>query len=830
MRRVLIVAALLAVSVSVSAQWTLDRTPPAVQLTAPASGAVVSNAVTISATATDNVRVFGVQFYVDGVAVGAEDRTAPYAQVWNTTSATDGVHTIRVRARDWSNNVAIASVAVTVRNSGTAPRCSLAFWPSAPSSATAGQPVSFSVYSWSNCAGTIGYVWTFGDGVGSTLAKPSHTYSAGGTYTWSVTASVAGVTSTKSGTITVQAAPSCSLSLSASVPASAAPGEVVPFSAAATPSNCSGTVTYAWAFGDGATAIGGTTSHAYATAGNYQWSVSSSVSGVTSTKTGTITVQAPACSLLLTPSVPATATPGQAVPFSVTATPSNCAGTVTYAWAFGDGGTAATSAASHAYTTAGAYQWSVTASIAGVTSARTGTVTVSPPGTRTPVVIGSQIAGTFADATGHSAQSHLVYAANAGVWWLFTLTSAADAHGAGNHIVKAYRSSGADLATATWTAAADSPNASIDASVYCMGCFMGDGRALSVAYLNNSPTDVVHAEIAMASDGANGLVAHIRAVVTASTVTWEPWNYHDEPTATWYRPRAGAVGVSTGKFIHTANPILQQEIDANARKSVNADTGSAWVSGFSAVSVIDNSMFHSCNSFAFAPLANNAMLAVYDNGGGAAGCYNCAGGVPEPNLSNLGYKRSNADGSWPGVPVGSQKPGDGSVFSTDATIDQNDWALVAADTQLIGVFRRNAGGTGVDAAAYDAGTNTWASEVAPPAFGAGQSFKSGAGLFAVVTGPSTAILFVVNTDAANSVLYTAYDGTGWSAWATVPGTETGQHTRGFISGYYDAAHKQIGLIWTEGKGPYDVVVTSMDVSSLTGGGSDGPEAGSRPIG
>src|SRR4051812_12591058 len=76
-----------------------------------------------------------------------------------------------------------------------------------------------------------------------------------------------------------------------------------------------------------------------------------------------------------------------------------------------------------------------------------------------PTAVGVQIAGTFADASGHSAQSHLVYAANAGVWWLFTLTSAADSIGGSNHIVKAYRSSTSDLATATWIAAGDSPGA-----------------------------------------------------------------------------------------------------------------------------------------------------------------------------------------------------------------------------------------------------------------------------------------------------------------------------------------------------------------------------------
>src|SRR6186713_287207 len=71
-----------------------------------------------------------------------------------------------------------------------------------------------------------------------------------------------------------------------------------------------------------------------------------------------------------------------------------------------------------------------------------------PPPPSAPTKVGTESAGSFADATGHSAQSHLVYAANAGVWWLFTLTSAADSAGGAGHIVQAYRSSGADLATA----------------------------------------------------------------------------------------------------------------------------------------------------------------------------------------------------------------------------------------------------------------------------------------------------------------------------------------------------------------------------------------------
>src|SRR5262245_8103827 len=324
-----------------------------------------------------------------------------------------------------------------------------------------------------------------------------------------------------------------------------------------------------------------------------------------------------------------------------------------------------------------------------------------------PVTIGNQIAGSFGDATGHSAQSHLVYAVNSRVWWLFTLTSANDSSGGANHVVKAYVSSGPDLTTATWAAAADSPGAAAGSP----NAALRGGRSLGVAYLNNSPTDVIHADISMAFDGQNGRTGHIRAVVTGTTIAWSTWNFFDEPAATWTEPHANVIGVSSGKFIHTGGPILQQEVDANARKSTNADTGNSWVSGFSAPVVIDGTMLNQENGMAFAPLANNVMLAVYDNGQNV-----------EPNQTNLRYKRSNANGVWPSIVVGSQMGGDGNVFATNATINQNDWAVVPVSTTQIFAFRRKAGG-GVDGASYSVTGNSWSAMTpAPPAFGQGQAF------------------------------------------------------------------------------------------------------------
>ena len=54
-----------------------DTIAPSVTLTAPASGALVKGAVTVSASASDNVGVAGVQFLLDGAALGTEATTAP---------------------------------------------------------------------------------------------------------------------------------------------------------------------------------------------------------------------------------------------------------------------------------------------------------------------------------------------------------------------------------------------------------------------------------------------------------------------------------------------------------------------------------------------------------------------------------------------------------------------------------------------------------------------------------------------------------------------------------------------------------------------------------
>jgi hypothetical protein len=94
-----------------------DTTPPTVTMTAPAAGATVTSTTTVSANATDNVGVAGVQFQLDGINLGAEIVIPPYTLSWNTTLVTDGPHALRALARDPAGNTSTsAAVDVTVSN------------------------------------------------------------------------------------------------------------------------------------------------------------------------------------------------------------------------------------------------------------------------------------------------------------------------------------------------------------------------------------------------------------------------------------------------------------------------------------------------------------------------------------------------------------------------------------------------------------------------------------------------------------------------------------------------------------------------------------------
>ena len=95
-----------------------DTTPPVVAMDAPGHGATVAGNVAVTATATDNFGVVGVQFLLNGAPLGIEDTTPPYLITWSSNSVADGgPYTLSALARDADGNQATAaSVNVTVNN------------------------------------------------------------------------------------------------------------------------------------------------------------------------------------------------------------------------------------------------------------------------------------------------------------------------------------------------------------------------------------------------------------------------------------------------------------------------------------------------------------------------------------------------------------------------------------------------------------------------------------------------------------------------------------------------------------------------------------------
>jgi chitodextrinase len=96
--------------------------PPTVAITAPSSGASISGAVTVGADASDDVKLMGVQFMLDGSALGAEDTVAPFSLSWATRSWPNGSHTLTAVARDGGGHTGTSDpVVVTTANDFTPP-------------------------------------------------------------------------------------------------------------------------------------------------------------------------------------------------------------------------------------------------------------------------------------------------------------------------------------------------------------------------------------------------------------------------------------------------------------------------------------------------------------------------------------------------------------------------------------------------------------------------------------------------------------------------------------------------------------------------------------
>lgn len=97
----------------------VNDTYPAVSVSVSPNTTIVGQSVTLSATASDDKGVAGVQFKVNGVDQGSEDTTSPYT--FSYTQASPGIYTVTAVARDTLGQKTTSnSISLTV-NSAPAP-------------------------------------------------------------------------------------------------------------------------------------------------------------------------------------------------------------------------------------------------------------------------------------------------------------------------------------------------------------------------------------------------------------------------------------------------------------------------------------------------------------------------------------------------------------------------------------------------------------------------------------------------------------------------------------------------------------------------------------
>jgi PKD repeat protein len=196
----------------------------------------------------------------------------------------------------WHLTVTTGSVTRTVIGSITvsAPPCSVSATATVPTTAIAGPATGFfpSPPLFRSNGAQPSYDWDFGDGSPhSFVANVPHSYATAAVYSWHLTVTAGSATRSITGTIAV-ADPPCSVSATATVPATASAGQAASFQASAQVTGCAGTrVIYDWNFGDGQPHSSlANASHTYGEPGRFEWRLRVSAGSASTSVAGTIVV------------------------------------------------------------------------------------------------------------------------------------------------------------------------------------------------------------------------------------------------------------------------------------------------------------------------------------------------------------------------------------------------------------------------------------------------------------------------------------------------------------------------------------------------------------
>jgi PKD repeat protein len=460
---------------SVTVTDAVGNLPPNAVISAPAcTNLACSFSGSTSSDPDGSIASYAWTFGDGGTATGATP---------SHTYAAAGTFTVGLTVTDDKGATGTVSTSVTVSPANVPPTAVI----SAP--ACTNLACSFSGSTSSDPDGSIAsYAWTFGDGGTGTGATPSHTYAAAGTFTVGLTVTDnKGATSATTTSVTVAPA---NVLPTAVISAPACTNLACSFSGSTSSDPDGSIASYAWTFGDGGTATGATPSHTYAAGGSFAVTLTVTDNrGGTNTVSTSVTV-APA-NVLPTAVISAPACTNLVCSFSGSTSNDPDGSIASYAWTFGDGGTATGATASHTYAAAGTFAVTLK-----VTDNRGGTNTVSTSVTVTPGVL-----SPFAtDAFTRTVPAGWGTADLGGAWTVTSTTSLTVSGGAGLITLAA-----ASIGNAGYLNGISSSNTDLQATVTTDKLATTSGIYVSLIGRHVAAVGDYRVKVRLATNGAVGL-------------------------------------------------------------------------------------------------------------------------------------------------------------------------------------------------------------------------------------------------------------------------------------------------------------------------------------